>query len=35
VDSLAEYAMWSLQDDVAHAIIGAWPPVGAPRLNLP
>jgi hypothetical protein len=35
VDSLAEYAMWSLQDDVAHAITGGWPPVGAPRLNLP
>jgi hypothetical protein len=35
VESLAEYALSSLQDDVAHAVNGAWPPVGAPRLNLP
>jgi len=35
IESLAEWALWSLQDDVAHALNGAWPPVGAPRLNLP
>jgi hypothetical protein len=35
LESLAEYALWSLQDNVAHAVNGAWPPVGASRLNLP
>ena len=35
IESLAEYALCSLQDNVAHAVNGAWPPVGAPRLNLP
>jgi hypothetical protein len=35
IEDLAEYALWSLQDDVAHAVNGAWPPVGAARLNLP
>jgi hypothetical protein len=35
VEELAEYALSSVQDNVAHAVNGAWPPVGAPRLNLP
>jgi hypothetical protein len=35
IESLAEYALSSLQDNVAHAVNGAWPPVGALRLNLP
>jgi hypothetical protein len=30
-----EHVLSSLQDDVVHAVNGAWPPVGAPRLPHP
>jgi hypothetical protein len=32
---LVEHGLSSIQDDIVHALNGAWPPVGAPRLYLP